>query len=220
LTGIGIDEVIARYVNGNNAATRTYLADALGSVIGLAKDDQAVATQYGYSPYGETAQTGEAIKNDSQYTARENDNTGLYYYRARYYDPVLKRFIAEDPIGLGGGINKWAYVGGDPISYTDPMGLYWFRQSWQARDPIVGRENTFVPPGGSVSSFIERYVPAGRTLGEIHDPLVAVLTRAGVPDLLANKPTMPSSYLAAIALEILRSLGIEKQPEQKLMCPR
>ena len=81
-------------------------------MIGLAKDDQAVTTQYGYSPYGETTQTGEANKNDSQYTARENDNAGLYYYRARYYDPVLKRFIAEDPIGLGGRINRWAYVGG------------------------------------------------------------------------------------------------------------
>jgi len=46
----------------------------------------------------------------------------LYYYRARYYDPVLKRFIAEDPIGLGGGINRWAYVGGDPITYIVPTG--------------------------------------------------------------------------------------------------
>ena len=122
LTGLGIDEVIARYTT---AGARVYLADALGSVIAMGKEDQAITTTYGYSPYGQTNQTtqvGETTANANQYTARENDNTGLYYYRARYYDPVLKRFIAEDPIGLGGGINKWAYVGGDPVSMTDPSG--------------------------------------------------------------------------------------------------
>jgi uncharacterized protein RhaS with RHS repeats len=47
----------------------------------------------------------------------------LYFYRARYYDPVLKRFISEDPIGLDGGINSHAYVEGDPVSFVDPEGL-------------------------------------------------------------------------------------------------
>ena len=119
LTGLAIDEVLARYTG---ADVRTYFTDALGNVLALAKDDQSIATTYGYSPYGETTTSGEASANDSQYTARENDGTGLYYYRARYYDPVLKRFIAEDPIGLGGGINAYAYVGGDPVSFVDPSG--------------------------------------------------------------------------------------------------
>jgi RHS repeat-associated protein len=59
----------------------------------------------------------------NQYTSRENDATGLLYYRARYYDPVLKRFISSDPIGLAGGMNMYAYVEGDPVSYVDPEGL-------------------------------------------------------------------------------------------------
>jgi RHS repeat-associated protein len=59
-----------------------------------------------------------------QYTAREHDANGLYYYRARYYDPVLKRFISEDPIGLqGGSLSFYAYVNGNPVSWTDPEGL-------------------------------------------------------------------------------------------------
>ncbi|MCA3162153.1 MAG: RHS repeat-associated core domain-containing protein, partial [Burkholderiales bacterium] len=46
---------------------------------------------------------------------------GLYYYRARYYDPVLKRFLSEDPIGLAGGsLSFYSYVNGNPVSYTDP----------------------------------------------------------------------------------------------------
>ncbi|MDR0587790.1 MAG: RHS repeat-associated core domain-containing protein, partial [Burkholderiales bacterium] len=49
--------------------------------------------------------------------------TGFYYYRARYYSPLYQRFISEDPIGLMGGINKYAYVEGEPVLFSDPMGL-------------------------------------------------------------------------------------------------
>ncbi len=65
---------------------------------------------------------GESNKNTAQYTGRDNDNTGLYYYRARYYAPELKRFISSDPIGLSGGLNTYEYVGGDPLNATDPSG--------------------------------------------------------------------------------------------------
>lgn len=54
--------------------------------------------------------------------SRENDGTGLYFYRARYYDPVLKRFISEDPAGLRAGLNKYRYVDNAPVNLTDPDG--------------------------------------------------------------------------------------------------
>jgi RHS repeat-associated protein len=120
LTGLAIDEVIARYTAQGE---RTLLTDALGSVIVSAKEDGTVQTAYGYSPYGQTQVLGTDEGNPSQYTARENDGTGLYYYRARYYDPQLKRFASEDPIGLAGGINPYGYVGGNPVSNIDPEGL-------------------------------------------------------------------------------------------------
>ena len=49
--------------------------------------------------------------------------TGLYYVRARWYDPHLGRFVSEDPIGLAGGLNVYAYVGNSPLNGTDPSGL-------------------------------------------------------------------------------------------------
>lgn len=82
-----------------------------------------VKTQYTYSPYGETTASGEANANALQYTGRENDGTGLYFYRARYYNPAIGRFITSDPIGLAGGINTYTYVENRPRMLTDPMGL-------------------------------------------------------------------------------------------------
>jgi RHS repeat-associated protein len=82
-----------------------------------------VGTEYGYSPYGEAAASGASSGNEFQYTGREDDGTGLYYFRARYYDPRLSRFIAQDPIGLNGGINVYAYAWGNPRRFRDPLGL-------------------------------------------------------------------------------------------------
>jgi RHS repeat-associated protein len=137
LTGLNIDEVIARTVNlaggVNPVATKSYLTDALGSVLATTLQNQSPELFYSYSAYGETSQVGadpDGPANSNQYTARENDGlvggTGggaLYYYRLRYYDPVLKIFVTEDPIGIRGGANVYAYVGGNPISLVDPDGL-------------------------------------------------------------------------------------------------
>jgi RHS repeat-associated protein len=118
LTGLQIDEVLARYSASGN---RTLLTDALSSVLAQTDDTQASTTLYAYSPYGEATQVGEN-DNSLQYTGRENDETGLYFYRARYYDPALKRFITSDPIGLQGGVNTYSYVFNNPLRWIDPTG--------------------------------------------------------------------------------------------------
>ena len=119
---LNIDEPLARVKA--DGTVRYYQQDALGSVIALTDGVGAIKTQYTYDPFGGATITGETSDNPFQYTGRENDGTGLYYYRARYYSPELHRFISEDPIGLGGGINVYAYVGNSPIIRIDPLGLY------------------------------------------------------------------------------------------------
>ncbi|MBB3121403.1 RHS repeat-associated core domain-containing protein [Pseudoduganella violacea] len=120
----GVDEVFAQ-TSGSGASARvtSYLSDAIGSVIRLTDGQGNKVVDYQYGPYGQT-QADAAHGNPFQYTGRENDGTGLYYYRARYYSPATGRFIQSDPIGLGGGVNTYAYVYGNPISKVDPSGEF------------------------------------------------------------------------------------------------
>ena len=123
LTGLGVDEIFSRT---DASGARHLLTDALGSTLALTDGTGAVQTRYSYEPYGKTTVSGTASSNSFEYTGRENDNTGLYFYRARYYNPGLQRFVSEDPIGLAGGPNVYAYVGGNPVSRVDPTGKNWF----------------------------------------------------------------------------------------------
>jgi len=120
LTGAGIDEVFSRT---DSTGSYAYLTDNLGSTLALTSSAGAIQTSYTYEPYGNTTATGSASTNSLQYTGRENDGNGLYYNRARYYSPAYGRFISEDPIGLAGGINAYAYVLNNPLLFTDRNGL-------------------------------------------------------------------------------------------------
>jgi RHS repeat-associated protein len=114
-----IDEIFQRT---DASGASSFLSDALGSTLALADASGALQTTYTYGPFGSTTAAGSS-SNSVQYTGRENDQTGLYYYRARYYDPQIGRFISEDPIGFWGGINFFGHVENDPINFTDPTGL-------------------------------------------------------------------------------------------------
>lgn len=101
--------------------------DPVGSSItGLVRaSDNSLQASYKYSPFG-TLLSGsfDNVGNSLQFGARQYDSeTGLTYFRARYYDPQVGRFISEDPIGLGGGINPYVFAGNDPINGGDPSGL-------------------------------------------------------------------------------------------------
>jgi len=121
LTGLGIDEFFTRT---DGVGVRALLPDALGSTVALGDGTGTLQTQYTYEPFGYATQTGLATTNSYKYTGREDDGTGLYYYRARYYHPRLQRFIAEDPIGFkGNDFNLYGYVRNNPMLWIDPLGL-------------------------------------------------------------------------------------------------
>jgi RHS repeat-associated protein len=121
LTGLGIDEFITRT---DSVGVRSLLPDALGSTIALGDGTGTLQTQYTYEPFGVTTQTGSASTSSYKFTGREDDGSGLYYYRARYYQPRLQRFISEDPIGYNSGdMNVYVYVFNRPARFTDPKGL-------------------------------------------------------------------------------------------------
>ncbi len=128
LTGLGVDEVFTRT---DAVGARHFLTDALGSTLALTDPTGSVLTQYSYEPFGNTTLTGPATTNSFAYTGRELDATGLYFYRARYYNPTLQRFISGDPLDFSGGdANLYAYVRSDPTDRIDPFGLFWiYKQS-------------------------------------------------------------------------------------------
>ena len=123
LPGLGIDEFLTR-TDVVAGTTSNFLTVALGAPIAVTDTAGTVQTEYTYEPFGKTTVTGASNTNPYQYTGRENDGTGLYYYRARYYSPQLQRFISEDPMEFGSGdFNLYAYVVNNPLLYIDPFGL-------------------------------------------------------------------------------------------------
>ena len=112
--------------------TRSYYhTSALGSVMEITDALEATVQTLRYNPYGATTitisgtvQSEDPLGQPWGYTARFSDEeTGLYYYRARAYDPERGRFLQRDPLGYEPGANAYAYVHSSPAGLRDPLGL-------------------------------------------------------------------------------------------------
>ena len=101
-----------------------YHYDGLGSTIAITDSTGTTVNSYAYSPYGLVGGQ-ETIPNSFKYIGRygvTDEGNGLYFMRARYYDPEVGRFINKDPIGYAGGMNLYGYCANNPINFVDPSG--------------------------------------------------------------------------------------------------
>ncbi|KPA13256.1 RHS repeat-associated core domain protein [Candidatus Magnetomorum sp. HK-1] len=144
------------YAIGTDGKDYHYHYDGIGNTVAITDQDEEIVNLYAYSPYGEVLYSIETVPNSFKYVGKEgvmDDGNGLYYMRARYYDPMLGRFISRDPIGHEGGLNLYAYAGNNPVMFVDPSGLYVV--FWGAGASAgIGNGNR----GGMHSLSISRYV--------------------------------------------------------------
>src|SRR6266480_1181706 len=137
------------YVHGDGLGSLSSMTDAANG---------AVNSTYRYDAYGMPIQAEGNGTNPYRYTGQAYDApSGLYYYRARYYDPATGRFLSPDPAGMVDGPNRYAYVAGNPVSFVDPTGTR------------VGScmPNCGVPPG------VKPYHPGGGASGSAQSSLGA-----------------------------------------------
>jgi RHS repeat-associated protein len=178
IDGPGIDNKL-RSQTGSSASY--FLADHVGSTNGIADAAGSLTASTGYDAYG-TA-TNLNFPSRYQFTGREYDPVSkFYYYRARVYDPVLGRFMSEDPTGFrGGDINLYGYVWNNPNGFSDPLGF----SGW----------------GVNAANRIRRGVQVYRSLGL---PDVS-MGPGGVPDFSGSGPL--SATGTALWLADLLTIG-------------
>jgi len=138
--GPGIDEPICRiHVSGGEETKYYYHYDGLGSVVALSDENANIVEKYSYDVYGKPVirgpgdepRTTSSYWNRYMFTGRDYDSsTGLYYYRARWYNPDIGRFMSGDQAYYSDDLNLYTYCRNNPINLVDPYGMGW-RDWWQ-----------------------------------------------------------------------------------------
>jgi RHS repeat-associated protein len=190
--------------------TSYFQADGLGTVTSFTSTSATTVATYSYDSFGNLSASTGVLTNPFRYTGREFDpETGLHYYRARYYNGQIGRFVNEDPIGFGGGLNFYPYVHGNPLLFVDPTGLQW--QTGGPEDPNV---NTIICNGqGGIEVQIVDTDTCITDCERAHEEKHKRDALASAPHICRNAPSGTSilvfgpqrnaTEIAASAIEIL-----------------
>ncbi|MBP5227790.1 MAG: hypothetical protein J6336_10445 [Kiritimatiellae bacterium] len=126
--GAGVDNLLAvTLIDGAATNTLCAVTDPLGTVHALVDASGGIAVAYAYDSWGNllSATGDESLITTLRFTwqGREYSHaTGLYNFRARWYDPAAGRWLSKDPIGLEGGLNLYETFGNNPVCFGDPEG--------------------------------------------------------------------------------------------------
>jgi RHS repeat-associated protein len=144
--GPGVDDILAMTIHGSGGTTNYYyLKDLANTVLALANSSGSIVESYVYDAYGNvTIRNGSgtvipvsAYGNRFLFQGREYDyTTQLYHFRARWYDPETGRWLSNDPIGISGGLNLYAFCSNDPVNFVDPMGEKVYRVCTTTLGPL------------------------------------------------------------------------------------
>ncbi len=161
--GLEIDNLISMTQSGGN--THFFHQDGLGSTVNLSNSQGNKVSSYGYDIFGSIRSQSGSVHTPFLFTGRELDKeSGLYYYRARYYEPEIGRFVQVDPvkysvinlypyadsigISFATGFNFYAYTKNNPINFTDPLGLWYIDINISFGYGIGITGGTLICPGG------------------------------------------------------------------------
>lgn len=230
--------VVASYTYGlglisqrRNGVDSFYLQDALGSTRALTNNQGTVTNSYSYDAFGQLLSNSGTTLNSFLYTGEQRDEaSGLYYLRARYYNPALGRFLTsdrfegrlEDPSAL----HKYVYVQNNPVNMTDPLGLYGAEEGTAAHQSLgalyIGMwGDYFVNPGGRRPNRGFEVVP-GRGWGAYNRAILTGARSMGARPDLRNyltgdvyeiKPLTPHGVATAVpeAIYYTAALNIAEQ---------
>jgi RHS repeat-associated protein len=215
---LGGTRVARRVGYGLSSVTSWIHVDGKGSIEALTDGSGNEIQRQKYRPYGDRISTSTSTQESLGYAGERQDETGLFYLDARYYDPTLARFISADTEMPGishVAANRYAYAANDPINYSDPTGHYpwneWavaFTQSFFISGPTKMMESgangikevalTVVDAMGDVGDQVHIWA-TGRSNGYTHQSALGQATdriqAAGGSALDATFATAPELVL-------------------------